>query len=68
MLRCFNRFKQERKTQNLKRQCHKIFDTFLNKKNSTLAKYEQAKTVSRNFSFREDIRENRRTYGEIVDR
>ena len=33
-------------------QCHEIFDTFLLiKKNSTWAPYEQAKTVSRNFSF-----------------
>ena len=31
---------------NLKRQCQKIFNTFLYIKNSTWAAYEQAKTVS----------------------
>ena len=41
----------------LKGQCHEIFDHFfICLKDSTWAPYEQAKTVSRTFRFREDIR------------
>ena len=35
----------------LKEQCHEIFDHFFGLKDSTLAPCEQAKTVSRTFSF-----------------
>ena len=39
------------KLKSLKRQCHEIFNTFFVNQNTTRAPYEQAKTVSRNFSF-----------------